>query len=90
MIMAFLALGVLGVSIALTVLELMAYYYIFVSTDPRNATMFFVLGMVGNFIGIGVLMAVFVFINRNKDFGMPPRGGQVIDVASAWIPPQQM
>ena len=90
MITVVLSLGIVGVAIALTIQEYMAYYDVFASTDPKNATMYLVLGIIANMMGLSILMAVFVFISREKDIGMPPRGGQIIDAASAWIPPQQM
>ncbi len=90
MILTFLALGLSGVSIALTVLEYMAYHDVFVSADPRSATTYFVIGLVAGLMGLGLLMAIFVFLNRNKDMGMPPRGGRMVDAIPSWIPPQQM
>lgn len=72
------------------ILEYMAYYDVFASTDPKNATLFLMLGLVADLMGLSILMAVFVFISRKKDLGMPPRGGQIINASGAWIPPQQM
>ena len=58
----------LGVSIALAVVEYICYYKLFASCDPENKTLFLVLGIFFSF-----LMPIFVFVCRKKDMGMPPR-----------------
>ena len=90
-LVAILGLGVMGTAIALAVLEYMAYHDIFAAADPRTAGMYFMIGLLGSFLNAGFLLPLFVFINREKDFGMPPRsGGQIIDARDAWIEPEQM
>lgn len=69
----------LGLAIALTVLQYMALYDLFRSCNPNTATVFLVLSIVLSLVGVGgVLMGIFVFVSRNKDLGMPPRQDQMI------------
>lgn len=58
----------LGVGIAMTVFRYMALYDLYVSVDPRNSTMYTVLSII-----FRVTEPFFLFFNRNKDEGMPPR-----------------
>ncbi len=69
-----LSLVLLVVSIWASVLIFMAYYDVFTSSDPKNATIFFALGLILSLFGLGVVMSVLVFVCREKDEGMPPRG----------------
>lgn len=88
MIGAFLALALAALAIWLSVLQYMAYYDVFRSSDPRNAALYLVLGIVLNMVGGGFLLALFVFISREKDFGMPPRQEEMPEVP-VWTPPVQ-
>lgn len=63
-----IALPLLGVSIAYMVLHFMALYDIYTSCDPRNNVLFLVLSIL-----IGITRPIFLFCNRKKDYGMPPR-----------------
>jgi hypothetical protein len=63
-----LALTMGGISIAAAVIRYMALYDIYVSMDPANSVLFLVLSIIFN-----VTEAFFLFFNRNKDRGMPPR-----------------
>ena len=63
-----LYLPVLGVGIAMTVFRYMALYDLYVSCDPKNSAMYTVLSIVFN-----VTEPFFIFFNRKKDEGMPPR-----------------
>ena len=58
----------LGVSIALTVFRYMAMYDLYSSCSPQNNVLFLVLS-----IFFTVTEPFFVFFNRKKDDGMPPR-----------------
>lgn len=58
----------LGVGIAMTVFRYMALHDLYVSVDPRNSTMYTVLSII-----FRVTEPFFLFFNRNKDEGMPPR-----------------
>ena len=69
----------LVVSIALSVVEYVCYYKLFASCDPENKTLFLVLSIFFSF-----LLPIFVFVCRQKDFGMPPRK----DAQPAYIPQQ--
>lgn len=61
-------LTLLGVKIAKSVIRYMALYDIYSSSDPQDNVLFLVLSIL-----ISVTEPFFVFFNRNKDLGMPPR-----------------
>ena len=61
-------LPVMGISIAYAVIRYMALYDIYRSMDPVNCVLFTVLSIL-----FGVTEPFFLFFNRNKDLGMPPR-----------------
>lgn len=58
----------MGVSIAQMIIRYMAMYDVFTSMDPGNSVMFLVLSIVFH-----VTEPFFLFFNRHKDGGMPPR-----------------
>jgi len=68
-----LAVPMLGISIAQMVVRYMALYDVYTSMDPRNSVMFLVLSIV-----FGFTEPFFLFFNRTKDEGMPPRKQQPI------------
>jgi len=57
-----------AVAIAYAVVRFMALFDIYKSLDPNNSVLYLVLS-----IFIGVTEPFFLFFNRNKDDGMPPR-----------------
>ena len=57
-----------GIGIAATVFRFMALYDVYVSVDPANAVLFLVLSIL-----IHIVEPFFLFFNRDKDNGMPPR-----------------
>ena len=57
-----------GVAIAAAVIRFVALYDVYRSLDPNNAVLFLVLS-----IFFGVTEPFFLFFNRDKDAGMPPR-----------------
>lgn len=73
-VIAVVAMAMSGVAIAAMVIEYMAYADVFASSDPGTAKLFTVLGIVLSLLGVGVVLAVLVFLNKDKDLGMPPRG----------------
>lgn len=84
----FVALGGLGTVLELvaSALELaififwqIALYDLYSSCDPKNNVMFLVLG-----IFIGVTVPYFIFFNRKKELGMPPR--KAVPEEPAWQP----
>ena len=75
----FVSLVLIGVSIALAILEYIALYDLYGSCDPQNKVLYLVLSIL-----FSVTMPVFVFVCRNKDEGMPPRR----PTANAYIPQQ--
>jgi len=62
------ALPLTGVSVAYMVLRFMALFDVYRSLDPSNAVLFLVLSVL-----FGVTEPFFLFFNRQKDDGMPPR-----------------
>lgn len=74
-----LAIPVMGVSIAYAVIRFMALYDVYKSLDPNNCVLFLVLSIL-----FKVTEPFFLFFNRNKDGGMPPRRQQ-----PEYIPAQQ-
>ena len=63
-----LSLPLAGIAIAFAVIRYMALYDIYRSMDPVNCVLFTVLSIL-----FGVTEPFFLFFNRNKDLGMPPR-----------------
>lgn len=63
-----LCLPVIGISIAYSVIYYIALYDIYKSMDPGNCVLYLVLSIV-----FSVTAPFFLFFNRNKDLGMPPR-----------------
>ncbi len=63
-----LSIPLLGVTIALVVVRFMALYDLYTSCSPQNSVMFLVLSIFFN-----VTEPFFIFFNRKKDDGMPPR-----------------
>lgn len=59
------------VSIVLKVFRHMALYDVYTSCDPHNNVLYLVLGIIFDFLN-----PIFLFANRNKDEGMPPRREQ--------------
>lgn len=73
-----LALPLAGVAIAYAVIYYMALYDIYKSLDPDNAVLFLVLSIL-----FWVTEPFFLFFNRDKDKGMPPRRPQPVCEAAA-------
>ncbi len=62
------ALAMLILAIVLAVFEYIAYYDLFASSNPENASVFIVLSILFNFT-----LPFFVFGCRKRDLGMPPK-----------------
>ena len=85
-----LALGVmgsilliLGLAIANAVFHYMAMYDLYVSANPSSSVALLVVSIFLNF-----LEPFFIFFNRKKDLGMPPRA-EAVPVQPAYLPPQE-
>lgn len=63
-----LCLPVIGISIAFAIIRYMALYDIYKSLDPSNCVLFLVLSILFH-----VTEPFFLFFNRDKELGMPPR-----------------
>lgn len=74
--MLVLCLPLVGLSIAVTVIRFMALYDLYRSVDPQNSTLYLVLSIL-----VSISEPFFIFFNRNRDMGMPPRKQQ-----AAYIP----
>ena len=72
-----LSVVMLGVGIAAAIVRWIAMYDVYTSLDPANAVLFLVLSIL-----FSVTEPFFLFFNRNKDLGMPPR-----KEAPAYMPP---
>jgi hypothetical protein len=72
-VLLLLMLPLLVVAIWLLVERFCACYDLFSSCNPENKTVFTVLSILAAFMGYDILGAIFVFICRNKEEGMPPR-----------------
>ena len=63
-----LCLPLAGIAIAYAVIRYMALYDVYRSMDPSNCVLFTVLSIL-----VSITEPFFLFFNRNKDLGMPPR-----------------
>ena len=63
-----LYLVMMGIAIAVTVIQYMALYDLYHSCEPKNGTLYLVLSIL-----VSITQPIFLFICRNKDEGMPPR-----------------
>ena len=81
-----LALPMLGIGVTFAVIRYMALYDIYRSMDPANCVVFLVLSILFN-----ITEPFFLFFNRNKDLGMPPRRQQPYYVPQEpqWQAPMQ-
>ena len=62
------------------VIRFVALFDVYRSLDPANAVLFLVLSIL-----VGVTEPFFLFFNREKDLGMPPRKQPVVDEEpAAW------
>lgn len=66
-----LAVLLVGVKIAYLILYYMALYDVYTACDPKNTVMYLVLSIL-----FGITKPFFLFFNRDKDEGMPPRRTQ--------------
>ena len=81
-----LCLPLAGVAIAYAIIRYMALYDVYKSMDPNNCVLFLVLSIL-----IGITEPFFLFFNRNKDNGMPPRRQEpaYIPREPVYAPPQE-
>lgn len=80
-------LAIFGVAIAAFIIHCMAMYDVYTSVNPPYSVAFLVLGIIFNFTE-----PFFIFFNRKKDGGMPPRcdiPAQTVQPAPQYLPPQQ-
>lgn len=61
-----------GIAIAMAVIRYMALYDIFKSMDPENCVLFLIVSILCTPV-FRPTEGLFLFFNRNKDLGMPPR-----------------
>lgn len=75
------SLPMMGLAIAVTVVRYVAMYDLYTSCNPQNNVLFLVLS-----IFFSITEPFFIFFNRKKDDGMPPRRSE--PQPQAYIPPQ--
>ncbi len=63
--LAGLALTMAGLAIWLSVVQYMAIYDLFAAAEPKNATVYFVLGLILSLLGFGVAMSLLVYLCRD-------------------------
>ncbi len=61
-------LVMMGLAVALAVIQYMALYDLYMSCEPKNGVLYLVVGIL-----VSVTMPIFLFLCRKKDLGMPPR-----------------
>jgi len=71
-----LAMPLIAVTIALCVIRYMALFDVYRSLDPANAVLYLVLSIL-----FSPTEPFFLFFNRDKDLGMPPRKTPVVEEA---------
>ena len=76
-----MCIPLMGVAIAVMVIRYMAMYDLYTSCSPQNNVLFLVLS-----IFFSVTEPFFIFCNRKKDGGMPPRRAEP---QPQYIPPQE-
>ena len=78
-----LCLPLIGIAIAYAIIYYMALYDVYKSLDPSNCVLFLVLSIL-----FSVTEPFFLFFNRNKDLGMPPRKEEpaYIPEQPQWVP----
>lgn len=74
----------MGLAIALAVIQYMALYDLYLSCDPKNGVIYLVVGIL-----VSVAMPVLLFMCRNKDLGMPPRKQTLIHESQPCPQPDQ-
>lgn len=75
-----LCVPLMGVAIANIVIRYMAMFDIYRSADPENSILYLVLSIL-----VSITEPFFLFFNRNKDGGMPPRK----QAEASFVPPVQ-
>ena len=78
-----LALPLAAVTIALCVIRYMALYDVYRSLDPANAVLYLVLSIL-----FSPTEPFFLFFNRDKDLGMPPRKQRPVYEEPAYRQPE--
>ena len=78
-----MCLPLAGIAIAYAVIRYMALYDVYRSMDPANCVLFTVLSIL-----VGVTEPFFLFFNREKDLGMPPRRQETVPPQQAYAPSQ--
>lgn len=73
LILAVLAIALIVVAIMLQVQRCYAYYELFSSCVPQRKKLYSALSIVASCLGTDLVAAIFIFICRDKEEGMPPR-----------------
>lgn len=87
-VMVFFCAIFLIAAIMFAVQMYMAYFDLFASSNPGKASLYLTLGIFEQALAsTGILLAVFVYLCRDKDEGMPTPPARVIDTVSVWDQP---
>lgn len=70
-------LPVMVLAVVLAVFRWMAVYDVFKSCDPKNTTVYFLVGLLGSIFAVSGLESVFMLVCMNKDEGMIPKQPEV-------------
>ena len=81
-----ISLPLVSITLAYSVIYFMALYDVYRSLDPSNAVLYLVLSVL-----FPVTKPFFLFFNREKDGGMPPRKQKVVyEEAPQWQPQESV
>ena len=78
--MLLMLIPISAISLTTAIITYMALYDVYTSCDPRNNVTFLVLSIL-----FSITQPFFIFFNRKKDLGMPPRRPDPMQ----YMPPQQ-
>ena len=81
--LAMLNMVTTGLNIAVFVMWQISLYDLYTSCNPKNNTLYLVLGII-----FGVAVPYFIFFNRKKELGMPPRKTNPQPEEPQWQPTQ--
>lgn len=83
-----IALPLTGVSVAYAVIRYMALYDVFKSMDPENCVLYLIVSILCTSV-FKPTEGLFLFFNRNKELGMPPRRQEPVYEAANTEPWEQ-
>ena len=79
LLLAVVAIALAVVGIMLQVQRCYAYYELFSSCVPQRKKLYSALSIVASCLGTDLVAAIFIFLCRDKEEGMPPRAADVMN-----------